>query len=105
MFEEDVEQKIESNEKKISVLKMRLERFEKAFKEVYEDAEIAPEQLTEYLNTPSNFDPEIWSHIQDLRLQLDNKLNKELENIRNPFKMSQTYAERGEVQRHWLFVR
>jgi len=105
VFEEDVEQKLESNEKKIAVLKMRLERFEKAFKEVYEDANVAPEELTDYLNTPTNFEPEVWTHIQDFRLQLDNKLSKELDNIRNPFKTSQTYAERGEVQRHWLYVR
>lgn len=105
MFEEKLEQKIESDEKKIAVLKMRLERFEKAFKEIYEEVNIAPSELTDYLSTSTNFGAEEWNQIQDLRLQLDSKLNKELENIRNPLKTSQTYAERGEIQRHWLYVR
>lgn len=105
MLEENIEQKFQTNEKKIAVMKMRIDRFEKAFAEFYEDANVTPEELTDYLNTPTNFDPEIWAHIQEFKMQLDNKLSSELDNIRNPFKTSQTYAQRGEVQRHWLFVR
>lgn len=105
MFEENSEQRIETNEKKIAVLRMRLERFEKAFQEVYEDVDITPKELTDYLNTPTNFEPEVWMHMENFRAELDQKLSNELANIRNPFKTSQKYAERKEIQNHWLFVR
>ena len=85
-------------------MKLRLERFERAFKEFYEDSNITPEELTNYLNNEANFRPSVWSQLEELRMDLDQKLNQELQNIRNPFETSQNYAERGEIQRHWLFV-
>lgn len=105
MFEEAVEKKIENTEKKITVFKMRLDRYEKAFKELHEEVNIAPSELTDFLNTSTNFDSETWASLQNYRDELDNKLAKELENIRNPLKTAETYAQRSQIKPHWMFVR
>lgn len=105
MFEESIEQKLETTEKKITLHKLRLERFEKTVKQLYDDLEVSPEKLSGYLNTPENFEPKIWEQLEALRCELENKLTQEIDNIRNPFKMQNSYVEKREVQPHWLFVR
>lgn len=105
MFEENIEQKIESNEKKIDLLKLKLERFEKGFEKIHDDLNVTPGELGNYLNNPANFETTTWNQMQNYKTELDSKLTQELENIRNPLKTSQTYAQRKEVQHHWLFVR
>lgn len=105
MFAESMEQKIENNEKKIAVLKMRLERYEKGLQEFFENVNVTPRELTDYLQTAANFEPEVWAHLEAFRAELDEKLQKELQNIRNPAKTSQTYAERKDIRQHWLYVK
>jgi hypothetical protein len=105
MFFENVDQKAEQNEKKIALMEMRLQRFEKAFQEIYDNINLLPEELAEFLNNAANFPPEVWMYLQGFKDELDDKLQKELDNIRNPSKTAQTYAERKGVQQHWLFVR
>lgn len=105
MFEENIDQKIKTNEKKIALYKMRFERYQKAFDQLHEETNTSLEELINFVETPTNFEPHIWEYLEEYKANLENKLNQELENIRNPFKVEQSYAERRSIQNHWLFVR
>jgi septal ring factor EnvC (AmiA/AmiB activator) len=105
MFEENIEQKIESNKKKIELHQLRFERLEKGFEQIYKEINITPEDLSEYLNNCTNFSTEVWNRLEEFRAELDHKLKKELENVQNLAKTANAYSERKNIRPTWIYVR
>lgn len=99
-----LEQKIAKNEKAMQELLIQLAAIDRKNHELYNDLNITPEKLSAFLANPSNFKPEAWAMMQSERGKLDEKLKRDLNNIRDPAKAKKTYAERN-VGQHWLFVR
>jgi DNA repair exonuclease SbcCD ATPase subunit len=104
MLIENLEDKIEKNEMKLKALVERFEHLESTLSRFFEEHQISPEQLTSFFENPNNFNKNLWSELQEMRQQLDDKLKCEMENIHNPLKVKKTYADLN-VASHWIFVR
>lgn len=61
-------------------------------------------QLQQYLSNPHNFTEENWQELQKQRKLLDDKLSREIDNVRDPRKAKKSQNERN-IQQHWLFVK
>lgn len=102
--DEELENKIQQNKSKIEQLEIELEsrwREEQAF---LKELKVSAEQLSTFVSNPNNFTEESWQELNKQQTQLDEKLHRELNNIRNPLRTKKTYASLH-VQPHWLYVR
>lgn len=105
MFLNDqLEERIQHNEKKFQELGIQIEKLDEDINKFMGELPLTIEQLNTFLADESNFTEEEWQELQNLRQKLDEKLQRELDNIRNPVKIKKNYDDRN-VQRHWLYVR
>lgn len=103
--EEKLEDKIQRTERKLLELSLILKRLDGEYQRLLEEMSFTPKQLQEYVENPKNFAPPIWERLENEKKMLDEKLNLELNNITDTVKTKKTLSERGQVQKHWLFVR
>lgn len=101
---DELEKKIQKTELSIQELSIRLDSLNNQIKELLTELNVSPEQLTAFVEKKENFTEENWSSLAQQRQLLDEKLQRELANIRNPLKAKKTYSER-KIEQHWLFVR
>ena len=101
---DNVEEKLSLNEKKIRELSIRLEKLDSDITEFLEELEVTPEQLTTFISHKGNFTDNNWEALQKHKKQLDEKLEVELKNVRNPHKTKKA-LESLHVARHWLHVK
>lgn len=104
-MEEKLEEKIQRSERKLLELSLHIQRLNSEYQQLLEELDLTPEQLKIFAENPENFPPPIWEQLQDEKKQWEACLNLELENVRDANKTKKVIAERGKIQRHWLFVR
>lgn len=102
--DDELERKIEQNEIAFQELSLRIENLDRLAKEMLEELDVSTEQISQFLNNKDNFTDENWNEILKQRKELDAKLKKELDNIRNPIAAKKAFKDL-KVERHWLFVR
>lgn len=103
-FQNTLDEKITENEKKIKDLKNRLESINFQSDSFFEELEVTEEQLSSFISDENNFTKENWDQLQKEKKKLDDKLNVELANIKNPLKSKKNLASLH-VAQHWLHVR
>lgn len=99
-----LEEQIKKQEKRVQEIVIRMENLDRELDELFVDLKVTPEQLDTFISDKNNFTDENWEQLQNLRKVLEEKLQRELDNIRDPLKIKQTYSDRN-VGRHWIFVR
>lgn len=107
-FSKDLEQNLEQGTKKndtlLRQLLIRVDALDREIKMLLDELKITPEQVSTFLENPENFTPENWEELQTERKALDDKLKRELDNIRNPSKTKKAQTDRH-VAPHWLYVK
>lgn len=98
------EEQLLQQKKKSEELFIQMEALDKEVSQLLAELKITPEQVSIYLSNPDNFTRENWEELKKQRNILDEKLQKELNQIRNPLKMKQKYFERNNA-RYWIPVR
>ncbi len=104
-FEEKLEVKIHRAEKKIRELAVRTQHLSREYEKFLDELDLTPEQLKIFIDDPENFSPQIREEMQKEKKKIGERLNLELNNVRNANATEKTFSERGAIQRHWLFVR
>lgn len=98
------EQKMQQQKKKIQEMELRIANLDEEVEELLESLKVSPEQLTAFLSNKENFTEENWNEVAKQKKELEEKLKRELDNVRNPIKSKKTYSSLH-VQRHWLHVK
>lgn len=99
-----LENNMQKNANSVHELEMRVEMLNNQVQELLAELSVSPEQLTTFVKNKDNFTEENWNTLLKQQQELDEKLKRELSNIRNPLKTKKAFAERR-VEQHWLFVR
>lgn len=99
-----LENKIQQYSTKIEELEIRLESLLREEEKLLHDLQITREQLSVFVSNPENFTAENWAELNDQQKKMNEKLHRELENIRNPIKTKKAY-DSLHVQSHWLYVK
>jgi len=105
MFEkQDNDRKILNIEKKIQELTIRIEAQDKEDRELLKALNVSPEQLTTFVQDKTNFTDKNWKELNKQQDELDERLNRDLKNIRNVRKAEQAYSARN-IDHRWIPVR
>lgn len=103
-FFEDLETKMQRQEKAIAESQIANENLDLEIETYLSDYNVTPIQLSQFIANKEHFSEENWEELQNKKKQLDEKLQRDLENIANPLKLKKAYKQR-KVETHWLFVR
>lgn len=98
---DDLEKKIESNERKVQELLQKIEEANHETTELFAELEVRPEQVKAVLSDSSQFSKESWNKVQS---QME-ELNKKISGQRQLNQVRRAYKEQAEIQRQWIFVR
>jgi hypothetical protein len=93
-----------NSEQALLQLMIRVDALDREIKQLLDELQATPEQISTFLANRENFTPENWDELQQERKILDEKLKRDVENIRNPSKTQKAQADRH-VARHWLYVK
>jgi len=104
MFFDTLEQNKMRLDKKIKEICIQTEKLDKDIKNYFKENDINPVEVALYLENKENFTDEEWEFIQETRKKLDENLNLNLANIKDPRKAKKSYNDRL-VAPHWLYVR
>ena len=99
-----LEQLLAKQDHAMQELLIRMDVLDREVKGLMNELNVTPEQLTKYIENSDNFTPENWEELQQQRKSLDEKLKRDLENVRDPSKTKKRQADRN-VAPHWLFVK
>lgn len=103
--EEKLENQSTKNDLTLQELLIRIDGLDRQVKAFMDELEITPTQISEFVNNRENFTPENWEELENQRKMLDEKLDLELRNIRNPKHTQKNFSAQAGVQQHWIFVR
>lgn len=98
------EEKLKINEKKLRELAIRLESLDSEIHGFLNELNVTPEQLSAFVSCKDNFTDDNWEELQQQKMKLDQKLDVEIKNVRDPLKSKKALASLN-VARHWLHVR
>lgn len=101
---EDLEQKIESNERKVLELEQQFAAIEAESAVFFETIDVTPEEVDNFVKNRDNFSDKEWEELKKQERQLQEILQREINNIRDPEKAKRHYKER-DIRPGWLFVR
>ncbi len=104
LSKDNIEEKLNLNEKHIRELSIRFEKLEKDISSFLEELEVTTEQLTAFISQKDNFTDDNWQELQKHKKQLEEKLETDLKSIRNPLNSKKALASLN-VGRHWLHVK
>lgn len=90
---------------KIKENKLALERLKSETSRLLDEFGISLEMSQTFLDNPDHFSPNVWDELQNEKKLLEDQLQQDMKNIKDPEKLKQTFSERAQVQQHWLFVR
>jgi hypothetical protein len=99
-----LDQDITKNDLTLQQLMIRIDSLDREIKSLTTELNISPEKISTFIENKENFTEENWQDLIKQRQHLDEKLNTDLSNIRDPRKIKKTHEDRN-IQRHWLFVR
>lgn len=103
-FEDQLENRLAELERKIQECEVRNEGLDREIQTLLSEYNVSPEQLSFYVSKKENFSEKNWNALLAEKKQLDEKLNRTLDNLVSPKKRKKAQVERN-VQPHWLFVR
>jgi len=103
--DQQIDKKIENQEKKIKELIIRSETLEREFNQFLAEMKVTREQIRTFIETKDFFTEEDWEEIQKQQKALEQKLLVELKNIANPNKTKASLAEQKDVKPQWLYVK
>jgi hypothetical protein len=109
MFEDfhknaDLEKVIAKNEKKIKDLEILESNFNRQYQQLFLELNMKPEELSEYINNPTNFSSEEWEAIQNKKKHYARSLKRDLSSIDDPSKTKKKYASR-KIGQNWIYVK
>jgi hypothetical protein len=99
-----LEAHIQKNEQAIQELSIRIESQNRDVNELLSQLNVTPDQLSTFIENKNNFSEDNWGTLLEQRKLLEEKLLRELANVRNPNK-TRDALKNLKVQPHWLFVR
>jgi len=71
------------------------EAFEREKVKLYEGLDMTPEEMHQALRDPSRYSKEDWKRLQELKKEMEELLDRDLKNIRNPEKAKAAYESRN----------
>jgi DNA-binding transcriptional MerR regulator len=74
----------ETSNQKIAQLLKRQEELSDQLKALFNNIGFTPEELSAYLSNPENFTSEDWETIQTTQREMDERLERLLNNVANP---------------------
>ncbi len=98
---ENLEKKIEANEKKFKELLDRVAEIDNDTVALFQELDVTPAQIHSLLSNQDNFTAEAWQEVQKQMAELEQQLSAK----RDITQVRQAYKERSEVRRDWIFVR
>ncbi len=98
------ENQIQQSDTKIQAIEIQLNNLEREVSELFDLMGVTPDQLSTFIEKKENFTEDHWVEINKQKKQLDERLNRSQNNIRNPLKTKRSYNNLH-VGRHWLFVK
>lgn len=99
-----LEEKAQTNDKKIKELGIQLEKLSQDVEEFYETNALNSEEIETYFKEASNFTDEEWEFLQLLRQHHTKKMESIKNKATDPRETKKRYSERV-VNPNWLFVR
>lgn len=102
--EHSSEKDSQKNELATQELAIRIEALDRDVQGLLHELNVSPQQLATLLENKDHFSEENWEALNKERKALDEKLLRDLQNIRNPKKTKKAFKTMN-VQQHWLFVR
>jgi chromosome segregation ATPase len=100
-----LEEKIQSTDRRVKEILEEVEKTSAELDLILEELEATPGDLEEFFADPLRFSALEWEEIESEKKKLDEHLDCEMDNVRDPAKVRKKFAENGHVQQHWLFVR
>ncbi len=100
-FKDTLEKKIQVNDEKIQELQAKIALLDAETEKVFEQLEVSPQQIEQFLSDKSNFNDSQWEEVQRQITEIESKAN----GYRDIIKTKRAYQERAEIKREWLFVR
>lgn len=85
-------------------LEIRNTKLDRDAVDLLTELKVSAEQLSQYIDDKENFSKKNWEQLQKKKSEIEQKLDTELNSVRNPLKTKETLKERN-VNQHWLFVR
>jgi len=89
----------QSNEKALKRQLKEIERENEAIDrekaKLFESLDMSPDEVHQALKDSSRYSKTDWDRLQELKKEMDQILNRDLENIRNPEKAKNTYESRN----------
>lgn len=101
---DELEKKIQTNEIAIKKLSIDIDNIRRHNDELFADLNVTPQQISAFISNKDHFTPENWESLHHQKKQLDEKLTRELANIRNPGTIKKNQNDRANAHQ-WLFVR
>lgn len=98
------ENQINRSEKKIKALAVQLEHLDREVDELFRLMGVTQEQLTDFIEKEEHFTKDNWEELRKQRVKLEERLNRSLNNIRNPLKTKRAYSNLH-IANHWLYVK
>lgn len=93
----------ENGEKEVEQLLRRDKEVSEQIMRLFEDLQFTPEQLENYLSNRENFTAEEWEFMEVRRREMEEKLERDLENIPNPEKTKEAYKLRRQTS-NWIQI-
>ena len=98
------EQKQKQRDLKIKELELLIESLDRQEDQLMGSFNVSANQLTTFVNNKENFTDENWQEVTKQKILFEEKLNKEIHNIRDPLKTKKAFSSLH-VKRHWLHVK
>lgn len=103
--EEQIDKNINLNETKIRAMSIQLENLNREIDEFFGQLQLNIDNLSSFMSNKNNFTEQNWDELNKQKQLVEEKLQRELDNIRNPLKTKASQASQMHVQRHWLYVK
>lgn len=100
----ETERKLEQQKFKFQELAIQFESLNVEIDHFFDQLNISPEQLSYFLERKEHFSERTWKELLKRKKELDQKLQLQLDCIRNPLKTKDSYKSLH-VARHWLHVK
>lgn len=95
---------IHETKKRLNEIKIQLEKMDAEYENFLNNfGPFLPS--SEDLKNEENFTPQEWEELQKEKSQLEDLLNLELSQLKNPEETEKTRKEQGEISPHWLYIR
>ncbi|MBS4163698.1 Uncharacterized protein PRO82_001001 [Candidatus Protochlamydia amoebophila] len=104
-LEQKIEEKFHSTQVKMKEISVGMGKLESEYQKLLKDLGLSNEEVHEFASNPSNYSAPIWEQLQNEKKQLDEKLNLNLNNVRDPLKVKKAFSDHATIQSHWIYVR